>query len=34
MRFFLKSVYVWKIVEFGWIKPEDTTDELTVTQTS
>jgi hypothetical protein len=34
MRFFLKSIDVWKIVESGWIKPEDTTDELTVAQTS
>jgi len=33
--FFLKkSIDVWKIVESGWIKPEDTTDELTVAQTS
>jgi hypothetical protein len=24
----------WKIVETGWIKPEDTTDELTVAQTN
>jgi hypothetical protein len=30
IRFFLKSIDVWKSVEFGWIKPEDTTDELTV----
>jgi len=28
MRFFLKSIDVWKIIEFGWIKLEDTTDEL------
>jgi hypothetical protein len=34
MRFFLKLIDVWKIVEFGWIKPEDTTNELTVAQTS
>jgi hypothetical protein len=34
MRFFLKSIDVWKIVEYGWIKPEETTDELTVAQTS
>jgi hypothetical protein len=33
MRFFLKSISVWKIVETGWIKPEET-DEITVTQTS
>jgi len=33
MRFFLKSIYVWKIVESGWIKPEET-DEITITQTS
>jgi hypothetical protein len=34
MHFFLKSIDVWKIVESGWIKLEDTTDELTVDQTS
>jgi RNA-binding protein YhbY len=34
MCFFLKSIDVWKIVESGWIKPEDTTDELIVVQTS
>lgn len=34
MRFFLKSIDVWKIVESGWIKLEDTTDELSVAQTS
>jgi hypothetical protein len=34
MRFFLKSIDVWKIVKSGWIKPYDTTDELTVAQTS
>jgi hypothetical protein len=28
MRFFLKSIDVWKIVESGWTKPEDTTIEL------
>jgi len=33
MRFFLKSINVWKIVETGWIKPEET-DEITVVQTS
>jgi hypothetical protein len=33
MRFFLKSIDVWKIVETGWIKPEEV-DEITVTQTS
>jgi hypothetical protein len=26
MRFFLKSINVWKIVEIGWIKPEETND--------
>jgi len=31
---FLKSIDVWKIVESGWIKPKETTDELTVAQTS
>jgi hypothetical protein len=29
MRFFLKSIDVWKIVETGWIKLEET-DEITV----
>jgi len=33
MRFFLKSIDVWKIVKTSWIKPEET-DEITVTQTS
>jgi len=33
MRFFLKSIDVSKIVETGWIKPEET-DEHTITQTS
>jgi hypothetical protein len=33
MRFFLKSIDVWKIVETNWIKPEET-DEITVVQTS
>jgi hypothetical protein len=33
MRFFLKSIDVWQIVESGWIKPEDTTNELIVPQT-
>jgi hypothetical protein len=32
--FFKKSIDVWNIVESGWIKPEDTTDELTISQTS
>jgi hypothetical protein len=32
MHFFLKSIDVWKIVETGWIKLEET-DESTVTQT-
>jgi NADPH-dependent 7-cyano-7-deazaguanine reductase QueF-like protein len=32
--FFLKSIDIWNIVESGWIKPEDTTDELTISQTS
>jgi hypothetical protein len=34
MRFFLKSIDVWKIVETGWVKPEDTVDKLTIVQTS
>jgi hypothetical protein len=34
MRFFLKSIDVWKIVESGWIKLEDTTDEFTIAQIS
>jgi len=33
IQFFLKSIDVWKIVETGWIKPEET-DEITVVQTS
>jgi hypothetical protein len=33
MHFFLKSIDVWKIIETGWIKPEET-DEITVVQTS
>jgi hypothetical protein len=33
MLFFLKSIDVCKIVETGWIKPEET-DEITITQTS
>jgi len=33
IHFFLKSIDVWKIVETGWIKPEET-DEITVVQTS
>jgi hypothetical protein len=33
MRFFLKSIDVWKIVEIGWIKQEET-NEIFVTQTS
>lgn len=33
MRFFLKSIDVWKIVETGWIEPKET-DEITITQTS
>jgi hypothetical protein len=32
--FFFKSIDVWQIVESGWIKPEDTTNELTIIQTS
>jgi hypothetical protein len=34
MRFFLKSIDVWKIVETGWIKPDDAADEITIAQTS
>jgi hypothetical protein len=33
MCFFLKSIDVWKIVETGWIKAEET-DEITIIQTS
>jgi hypothetical protein len=33
MHFFLKSIVIWKIVETGWIKPEEV-DEITFTQTS
>jgi len=32
MRFFLKSIDVWQIVETGWTKPEATTVELSVVQ--
>jgi hypothetical protein len=28
MRFFLKSIDCWQIVESGWTKPDDTTLEL------
>jgi hypothetical protein len=28
MRFFLKSIDYWSIVETGWTKPADTTFEL------
>jgi len=28
MRFFLKSIDCWKIVETGWTKPADLTPEL------
>jgi hypothetical protein len=28
MRFFLKSIDYWKIVETGWTKPADATPEL------
>jgi hypothetical protein len=28
MRFFLKSIDCWKIVEIGWTQPEDTNIEL------
>jgi hypothetical protein len=34
MCFFLQSIDVWKIVESGWSKLEDTIYELTVAQTS
>jgi hypothetical protein len=34
MRFFLKSINVWEIVESDWTKPKATTAELTVAQTS
>jgi hypothetical protein len=34
MRFFLKSINVWQIVETGWTKPEATTTELFVVQNS
>jgi hypothetical protein len=33
MRFFLKSIDVWKTVETEWIKPEEK-DEIIITQTS
>jgi len=28
MRFFLKSINYWSIVDSGWTKPEDTTPEI------
>jgi hypothetical protein len=28
MRFFLKSIDCWNIVDSGWTKPEDTTPEI------
>jgi hypothetical protein len=34
MRFFLKSIDVWQIVETGWIKPEVTIAKLSVAQNS
>jgi hypothetical protein len=34
MRFFLKSIDVWKIVETGWIKLEDAVDKIIVAQTN
>jgi hypothetical protein len=34
MCFFLKSIDVWWIAKIGWIKPEATTAELFVAQTS
>jgi hypothetical protein len=30
MRFFLKSIDRWNIVETGWIKPADATPELVI----
>jgi len=33
MHIYLKSIDIWKIVETGWIKPEEV-DEITFTQTS
>jgi hypothetical protein len=32
MRFFLKSIDCWGIVETGWTKPEDATPELVPTK--
>jgi len=32
IRFFLKSINVWQIVETGWTKPKATTTELFVVQ--
>jgi hypothetical protein len=34
MRFFLKSIDVWQIVESDWTKLEATITELTIVQTS
>jgi hypothetical protein len=33
MRFFLKSIDVWQIVESGWTPPEAPTAEWTIIQT-
>jgi hypothetical protein len=30
IRFFLKSIYCWKIVETGWTKPAYATPELVI----
>jgi hypothetical protein len=32
VRFFLKSIDVWQIVEIGWTKPKATTVELSIVQ--
>jgi hypothetical protein len=34
MRFFLKFIDVWHIVEFGWTSPDATTVEWTIIQTN
>jgi hypothetical protein len=34
MRFFLKSIDVWQMVETGWTKPKARTAQLSIIQSS
>jgi hypothetical protein len=34
MSFFLKSIDIWHIVEYGWTPPDATTAEWTIIQTN